>query len=82
MSGKEKLARAVKDEEVAFGRLKAQRTFAKQLLKEPNQLLSHERVPREGFDKLHPAAKNYEAALEAVMIAAQEEADAVFHKEE
>ena len=37
---------------------------------------------REGLEKLHQATKNYEAAIEAVMIAAQEEADAVVHKEQ
>ena len=82
MSGKEKLGRAVRDEEEAFGRLKAQRTFAEQLLKEPDQLLSHERVPREGFEKLHQAAKNYDATIEAVMVSAQDKADAVIHKEQ
>ena len=49
MSGKEKIQKAIKEEQAAFGRLTAQRMFAKHLLKEPDQLLSHERVAREGF---------------------------------
>ena len=69
MSGKEKLAKAVEDKE-AFGKLIAQRSLAEQLLKDLDRLLSHKRVPKEGFDKLQEAARNYEAALEAVMIAA------------
>ena len=57
MSGKEKIQKAVKEEEEAFARLIAQRKLAEQLLKEPEGLLSHERVPKEGFEKLHKAAK-------------------------
>ena len=51
MSEKEKLAKAVKDEEEAFGKLLAQRSLAEELLKNPTRLLSHERVPKEGFAK-------------------------------
>ena len=71
MLGKEKIQKAFKEEEDAFARLTAQRMFAEQLLKEPDWLLSHERVPKEGFEKLHQATKKYEAAIEADIIAAQ-----------
>ena len=80
MSGMEKIAKAVKEEQEAFAKLIAQRKLAEQLLKEPDWLLSHEWVPKEGFKKLHKAAKNYGTAIEGVMIAAQDEADAVIHK--
>ena len=82
MSGKEKLAKAVKDEEEAFGKLLAQRSLAEELLKNPTRLLSHERVPKDTFTKLQDAVTNYKAALEAVVLAAQEEADnAVLHEQ-
>ena len=76
MSGKEKTQKAIKEEQEAFARLIVERKLAEQLLKEPDQLLSHEWVLKEGFDKLYQAAKKYEAAIQAVMIAAQED-DAV-----
>ena len=41
MSGKEKIAKAVKDKEEAFGKLTAQRKIVEQLLKDLDQLLSH-----------------------------------------
>ena len=70
------------EEQEAFGRLTAQRMFAEQLLKEPDQLLSQEQVSREGFEKLHDTAKKYEAAIEAIMIAGQEDANNLVYKEQ
>ena len=59
MSVKEKTQKAVKEEQEAFAKLIAQIKLAEQLLKEPDQLLSHERVPKEGFEKLYQAANKY-----------------------
>ena len=82
MSGKEETQKPVKEEQEAFARLIVERKLAEQLLKEPDWLLSHERVPNECFKKLHQAAKKYEAAIEAVIIAAQEDTDTVVHKDQ
>ena len=72
MSGKEKLAKDIKGEEEAFCKLLAQRGLAEELLKDPDWLRSHERVPKEGFAKLQDAVTHYEATLVAVITASQE----------
>ena len=69
MFGKEKLAKAVKEEEEAFCKLLAQRGLAEELLKDPDRLRSHVRVPKQGFTKLQDAVTDYESALVAVITA-------------
>jgi len=80
MSGKEKTQKAVKEEQEAFARLVIERKLTEQLIGNTDWLLSPERVPTQGFDKLHQAAQNYKATIRAIMLAAQED-DALTQKE-
>ena len=70
MFGKEKTQKAITEEHEAFVRLVVERKLTEQLLGDTDQLLSHEWVPKQGFDKLHQAAQKYEATIQAIMLAA------------
>ena len=56
LSGKKKTQKAVKEEQEAFARLVIERKLTEQLIGNTGQLLSHESVPQQGFNKLHQAA--------------------------
>ena len=50
MLGKEKTQKAVKEEQEAFARLVIERKLTEQLIGNPDRLLSHKQIPRQGFD--------------------------------
>ena len=80
MSGKEKLAKAVKREEEAFLKLQTQRGLTEDLLKDPDRLRSHVRVPQNGLSKLEAAVSEYKTAVVAVVTASEEQDDTVVYK--
>ena len=80
MLGKEMTQKAIKEEQEAFARLVIERKLTEQLIGNRDRLLSHERVPRQGFDKLHQVAQNYETTVRTIMLATQED-DALAQKE-
>ena len=53
MLGKEKTQKSIKEEQEAFARLVIERKLTEQLIGNTDQPLSHERIPKQGFDKLH-----------------------------
>ena len=74
MSDNERTQSSLREEQEAFIRLCIERRLTWELIGKPDRLLASEQVPREGFDKLHLAAQRYEAAVQAIKIAAQEDA--------
>ena len=74
MSDKERMQRAIKEEQEAFIRLCIKRRLTWELIGRPDRLLASEQIPCEGFDRLHLAAQRYQAAVAAIKTVAQEDA--------
>ena len=50
MLGKEKTQKAIKQEQEAFARLVIERKLTEELIGNTDWLLSHEQIPKQGFD--------------------------------
>ena len=71
MSDKERIINVIQEECQAFAYLLNQRKTIRDLIGRPDTLLASEQIPHEGFNRLHLAAKRYQAAVNAIKRVAQ-----------